>query len=626
MDKPLLFYDCGELGWSIILAAHVNFLVSRDNKKNVTVCTYRHRFVLYNGLENVKLIEIPPKILENISHLDHDGTHMYDHINKERITHNKLWSYFNDNFGSGYIVSKDYGISLYDKLLFYRFNSSESAKATVMNLFKEKLILVFPRCRSGKFGNRNLTESFYIKLCERLCDDYPYHVIVSIGSKSSAYLLEDKIENDNFVDLVGWNDNETLDLFIAMCNYCQVEFAVGSQSALPKISLICKIPTFIIGHEKKRHLVDDNWMNTRAEFYRVDRHNGKYMLEVEDQDGCINKIIEFGKVEKPMIFGGNFSGDYGEDSIYHPVSKFLYDLPLLFFDCAELGWSQHLVAFIKFLRIEDCWRKTIVVTDKSKFVLYKDCCDELAEFPDSIRELFDGYSSEQYFLVNPDNKKDKISTNKLVSLFRSKFKHCEVFSNFVRFTQFVNENHANYYRPYISSNFARNVVKELTFGKKAILLFTRNRKGYHETRNINAEFYKKIIQKIRKFDKELLIILLGSKEEAFSLESKNVIDLVSYDDNQTLDLLIALCNLHIAQATFGPQSGPSKIALLCGIPSFIVGHERERHMFRENWAKTYVSFFEANKTENGYEFDHEECFSKFDSFLVKVIEGGVKWI
>jgi hypothetical protein len=89
---------------------------------------------------------------------------------------------------------------------------------------------------------------------------------------------------------------------------------------------------------------------------------------------------------------------------------------------------------------------------------------------------------------------------------------------------------------------------------------------------------------------------MGSTDGAFNgLDPgrPNFRDLVGYDDSITLDLLVALCNTGRAVAAVGNQSGTVKITLLCGTPTFIIGHERKRHIIDENWSRTKAGFYEA---------------------------------
>jgi hypothetical protein len=55
-----------------------------------------------------------------------------------------------------------------------------------------------------------------------------------------------------------------------------------------------------------------------------------------------------------------------------------------------------------------------------------------------------------------------------------------------------------------------------------------------------------------------------------------------------LDVLIAL--MHRAKMSVTSQSGPTLISLLCETPSYIVGHERDRHATNENYLNAATMF------------------------------------
>jgi len=78
-----------------------------------------------------------------------------------------------------------------------------------------------------------------------------------------------------------------------MIDECQLAIvAIGGSSSLPKISLLQKVPTFIIGHEKKRVIENENWMKTRVGFYEIYRDAyGKFNFK--DSKNCVDKILDF---------------------------------------------------------------------------------------------------------------------------------------------------------------------------------------------------------------------------------------------------------------------------------------------------------------------------------------------
>jgi ADP-heptose:LPS heptosyltransferase/lipopolysaccharide biosynthesis glycosyltransferase len=618
-NRPLLLYDVGELGWSMYISAHINYLLFEDELEDITICTKRAKFPLYD--ERVKKLEIPESIQEQIKELTPEGHHMFNVADNIRIKHDVLGPMFEKVFKT-YNVVTTYGY-FHGMRIFNKYKPSNAGEITASNILAHKKgILIFPRCRPGKFGSRNLSKEFYIELCNKLCYIYRNHVVISIGSQSGAYMLDDFVKYDNFIDLTLWNDDETLDIFIAICNAGRIELAFGSQSALPKMSLLHDVPTYMIGHEKERHEKTENWMNTRTTFRKVRETENGYELNKDDWDKVIDEIIEFGGIDKPILLDEKDTSDIESKKI----KDYFDESPLLFYDVGELGWTQHLVAYIKSFRRYNPWMRIMVVTSKAKFIFYRDCCDELQPLSTKTEELIAGYEGEAGWLLNPNNKSDKLNYIKLKKHFEQMYPQCDVFNEHAKLAMVKKF----YYRPYISSRDARNIAKEITEDKyQLIVVFPRHRPGIYSTRNLPLDFYIKLINRLYSDFPNHKIVTIGSKLGAYDMVKyidleDRFEDLVNYDNEKTLDILVAFCNLRLADFTVGPQSGVSKISLLCGVPSFMIGHERDRHMINDNWADTLCDFIEVEKGANGYIMDGdmvEESLNHIVGFGKKAIGG-----
>ena len=132
--------------------------------------------------------------------------------------------------------------------------------------------------------NRNLPIGFYSYLIKRLCDEFPELIVRTIGTKEGAYDIRIK-RKSNYINWVG-KGGDLQDLI----DWCQsAVVAVGSQSSPPKISLLQGVPTFIIGHQKARHIQKDNPMNTKIGFYEI---NKKEYAKI-DIKKCAKEIVAF---------------------------------------------------------------------------------------------------------------------------------------------------------------------------------------------------------------------------------------------------------------------------------------------------------------------------------------------
>jgi hypothetical protein len=291
-NKPLCFYDVGELGWSLPLSAHVNYLHNISDRE-IWVYTWPERFTLYRHI-GIKFIEIPREIEAKFKLLDQDGTHLYDHRTKQRVKNSLITVIFETYLrerGLDVEVCNDYG-EFHGERTFESLVPSSDIQKKIMDQFLNKVILVFPRARIGKFGSRNLTREFYVYLINWLCDEFKNHIVLSIGTMEGAYCID--APHGNYKNWVTMNNEKKLDYIAGLCRLNYASFAVGSQSSLPKLTLLCKTPSFMIGHERERHVHYDNWMNTPVGFYDVslDFSDNYYLSNKEE---CVKDVIAFGR-------------------------------------------------------------------------------------------------------------------------------------------------------------------------------------------------------------------------------------------------------------------------------------------------------------------------------------------
>lgn len=267
-----IFPDIGELGWSLYLAAHLRWLRKNTSQKSV-VMTSPERKCLYEGLTD-SIINLPADI-HRVFKADQACFGLY------KIYDKSLKRYFNVR------IPSDCKIPTYFK---FKCNHIFNLTRVIYEPYKyktklkgKKEILIFPRCRKGVFVRRNLSKTFYIDLMDTLCDEFQNLKIRSVGTIQAAYNID--IGKPNYINWIG--KTKTVQDLIDRHQIALA--AVGSQSAPPKLALLQGVPTFMIGHEKKRHLITDNWINTKAGFYPVPESDyGK----VEASD-CISKIIKF---------------------------------------------------------------------------------------------------------------------------------------------------------------------------------------------------------------------------------------------------------------------------------------------------------------------------------------------
>jgi len=271
MNRALI--DIGELGWSMYVHAHIRWL-KKNTDDSIAVITYPDRRCLYEGL--VDIVQSVPSGFYTAFNIKAQNC-----LGIQKILSSTIKVYFMPHLPNGYRIPDDFvlgcGWHFGDRLDFapYKYAKRLTGKSE---------LLIFPRYRTGGwYSFRNLRESFYVELIKRLCDEYPSFNIRTIGTTMGAYNIN--VDKANYINYVGKGDG-----LQDMIDRCQLAVAAtGSQSGPVKIALLQGVPTYIIGHQRERHIGRENWMKTEAEFYQVQNKDySKY-----DADECIEAIISF---------------------------------------------------------------------------------------------------------------------------------------------------------------------------------------------------------------------------------------------------------------------------------------------------------------------------------------------
>jgi len=260
-----LYYDVGEIGWSMYLAAHIRFL--KENSEPAGVICSEAKRVFYRGAAS-EILTLPPEWKEKFGSLLSDGGHLYNPRTGRRVKDHSIISEPLRNAYPNYEIVTRYG-TFPDSRTFAPYEHSEEAEKFCRDTFGErKVIMVFPRCRASKFKGRNIPRKHWEVIINSLCRSFPDRIVASFGSLNGAYGDID-VQHENFTSLVGKNDSLSLDWMVALCNTGTASAAVGNQSGPVKMTLLCGTPTFIFGHEEKRHTVEENWAGTRVGFHNV---------------------------------------------------------------------------------------------------------------------------------------------------------------------------------------------------------------------------------------------------------------------------------------------------------------------------------------------------------------------
>lgn len=272
MGNKKIIFDCGELGWSLYLSAYALWLVLREGSE-VLVYTYADRVALFERFDN-RVKVFPKHILKMFEGKAQDCTSF------RGCSDAWMRSVLSRLVEDGYEIPTEFkfGCNWFfrKKAIYMPYRSSDGYD-------KRKRILVFPRYRtSEEHAYRNLPKEFYEKLIETLCIRYPDILITACGKPVGGY--EIKMPYNNFENMV--SEHTTIQNLIDLC--ASAIFAIGGTSAPPKISLLQRVPTYIIGHEKQRFTVDENWSNTKVWFQEINATDYQKI----DINQSINQITE----------------------------------------------------------------------------------------------------------------------------------------------------------------------------------------------------------------------------------------------------------------------------------------------------------------------------------------------
>ena len=252
--SKMAFVDIGELGWSLYLSAHLRWLKANTDHA-IAIITSPDRKCLYRDSADL-ILDVPDDFYEKFK--GEQNCFGIDSWGKE-----ELKKYFEKGLPPGFTIAENAIFNWNRKFIENKtiYKSYEYSK----KLRGKKKILVFPRYREHpRFCYRNLPKLFYIELIKFLCDKFPKYKIKTIGLNSGSYNIVE-IKKHNYVN--GVKGNADLQDLIDECRLAVA--AVGGVSSLPKISLLQKVPTFVIGFQKNRFTTDENWAKTKIGFYEI---------------------------------------------------------------------------------------------------------------------------------------------------------------------------------------------------------------------------------------------------------------------------------------------------------------------------------------------------------------------
>lgn len=139
--------------------------------------------------------------------------------------------------------------------------------------------------------------------------------------------------------------------------------------------------------------------------------------------------------------------------------------------------------------------------------------------------------------------------------------------------------------------------------KKWITVFPRRRDGFpYSARNLGPKFYHDLVEGL--LEKGFWVQTVGVPGGTERIEISHPRFRNGIRKMTVGDLLV---EIESSLVTIGGQSAPPKIALQQGVPSFMIGHEKERHTKIDNPLGTPSGFYETQD----YKVVTQEVLEKF---------------
>ena len=139
------------------------------------------------------------------------------------------------------------------------FTKYERAKPPILS--DKPIICVCPRGRS-RSAFRNIPELVWKEAVDVLKCDF---LVVLCGTPGGSSLVN--YEGESVINLINYSGEDKFELCLEyMCNSVCI---LSSQSGLTHVGLMCNRPSYIIGHERERHAVTENRINTPVSFRYV---------------------------------------------------------------------------------------------------------------------------------------------------------------------------------------------------------------------------------------------------------------------------------------------------------------------------------------------------------------------
>jgi len=266
------------------------------------------------------------------------------------------------------------------------------------------------------------------------------------------------------------------------------------------------------------------------------------------------------------------------------MKKFYLDeQTVVSFFVGEIGWFlQRYQAFFRSLKVNQYPNhKFILLMNKAYHIFVKDFVSHTIDLPQSFKDL--KLDQDCYEAVLPGTPAGGLAP---AGIYSNLIEYARNFYNPEKAIEMWPPRGCNRSIDHQPQLFARYEGDKQIFDKPVITIFPRTRVRASQ-RNVPEFVWKELVDTLVN---SFLVVLAGTPEGAclHDYDDPRVQNLIMYDGADKTDQIIGYLSNSVM--SISSQSGGTHISLLSGCPSYIIGHEKDRHTLYENRHKVPTSF------------------------------------
>jgi len=254
-----------------------------------------------------------------------------------------------------------------------------------------------------------------------------------------------------------------------------------------------------------------------------------------------------------------------------------------FFHFGELGWGlSRWFGHMRYLHKEVYKDKPFVAfIDLDYHIFVKDFVKYSIELPEWFYKL--ELERDCYEAVLPDSKPGSLTPPHVYSRM---IEYMRGFYDYEKCIEIFPPRGCNPFVTFLPQLFRLQKEEPIKSDRDIICVMPRGRSRAPQ-RNVPEFIWREVVEELRKY---FTVVLCGTPSGSFLLgyTADNVINLIDYNKEDKMDLIVRYLNS--AVCSISSQSGLTHVSLHAGCPSYIIGHEKERHVKFENKFDVPVSF------------------------------------